>query len=99
MRLIKERRRKDFAGPPPSLRAALRQLRVRVIDAHGATGRAAFVARLLGTSLLANIQGHGPVGDMLMGLARKIQNNGAGDHRELMYEALDNAELTLHQRT
>ncbi len=74
---ILERRRHHAAGAPPPLHAALRQLRVRVLDADTAEGRAALKDRMIATALLADAQGRTTIGDHLMRLSEMF--DGAGD--------------------
>lgn len=64
-----ERRRDDYAGTPPPLHAALRQLRVRVLEAHDADERAVLRERVMATALLAAAQERTDIIDLLIQLA------------------------------
>jgi hypothetical protein len=79
---ILERRRQDSATTPPPLHAALRQLRVRVLEASNCEGRAAYRDRLIATAILAEAQGRTAIGDSLLGLA------------EALTDATDDADLS-----
>lgn len=88
-----ERRREQSAGPPPALHAALRQLRVRVMDAHDAAGRAALCERFTATAVLADAQGRGQIGDLLMKLVSALDAADEGaDLRPMLHAELIRAE-------
>jgi hypothetical protein len=91
---LTERRREHAVGQPPALGTALRQLRLRVLDAKGAAGLAAFSARASAVALLANARGRRPVADILMRLARRLLASpfARGDLRPMIYAELDRAE-------
>lgn len=91
---LTERRRELAVGQPPALGTALRQLRLRVIDAKGAAGLAAFSARASAVALLAEARGRRPVADILMRLAHRLLASpfARGDVRPMIYAALDRAE-------
>ncbi len=92
----RERRREECVGPLPSLRTALRQLRVRVLDADTRVGLLAFEARATAIALLANAQDRRPVGDILMTLVRRLASAPLGaDPRPMIYSALGRAEVLL----
>ncbi len=74
-----ERRKHASVGAPPALHAALRQLRVRVLEAENADARHALRERLIATALLADAQGRNDIGDLLTGLASKLEEEGAAD--------------------
>lgn len=93
-----ERRRHGAAGPPPTLQAALRQLRVRVLDAEGADGRRALCERLLATSLLADARGQPAIGDLLARLASELERSDGAGHVSVALQAeLLKAEAMLDQ--
>lgn len=71
-----ERRRHKAAGAPPPLHAALRQLRVRLLEVESAEGRGALRERLIATALLADAQGRAGIGDLLMQLAGRLETTG-----------------------
>lgn len=85
--LFLERRRHDEASSPPPLSAALRQLRVRVLEVETPEGRRRLKERLLATSLLADAHGRGALSDVLTDLAAKLD---AGD------KGLGSADLQSH---
>jgi hypothetical protein len=74
-----ERRKQKSGGAPPSLHAALRQLRVRVMEADNADGRHALRERMIATALLADAQGRAPIGDLLTQLAARLETAGDDD--------------------
>lgn len=93
---LKDRRREQSVGRPPSLSTALRQLRVRVLETNEPGGLVAFVARASATAVLANAYGCRPVGDILMGLVRKLAVPPFGcddDVRSMIYAELARAEV------
>ncbi len=93
---ILERRRQKSASTPPPLHAALRQLRVRVLEAGNAKGRAALKERLTATAILADAQGRVVIGDHLTLLAEKIAAAGDGeDLSDLLQSELLAAEAML----
>lgn len=71
---ILERRRLEAAGNPPPLHAALRQLRMRVLDAETPEGRSALKDRLAATALLAHAHGADAIGDHLSRLADGLED-------------------------
>jgi ribosomal protein S28E/S33 len=66
---ILERRRDNCAGAPPRLAGALRQLRVRVLEAEDPRTRGKFFERLRATALLADAQNYSSIGDLLLAVA------------------------------
>lgn len=76
---ILERRHLESATTPPPLHAALRRLRVRVLEASTAEGRAALKDRLTATAILADAQGQAAIGDHLTRLAEKLARAGDGE--------------------
>jgi hypothetical protein len=74
----------------------LRQLRVRVLDAHEPAGLLAFQARTRAIALLANAQGRRAVADILMKLVRKLASEpGLNDPRPMIYSTLSRVEALL----
>lgn len=98
VRLV-ERRREDFAGPAPSLRTALRQLRLRVLDVHEPAGRMVYIARATAVAILANAHRCGAVGDILIASVRKLGASTEPDPTPLLYAALDAADALLVEGT
>ncbi len=92
---ILERRRDQAVGTPPPLHAALRQLRVRVLDAETAEGRRALKDRLTATALLADAQGRTAIGDRLARLAAQLESTSVDLSATLQSELLA-AEAMLH---
>jgi hypothetical protein len=93
---LRERRQEDYAGRLPCLRTGLRQLRMRVLEAHGQAGMAAFIARVNGLSTLALAHGEREAASMLTSLAAGLARAGQRDARQAIYEYLDRvcAKLT-----
>ena len=71
---ILERRRRNRAVSPPPLSTALRQLRLRVLDAQG-PGVDAFITRVHGTATLAEMQNEPDVACELSGLGMTLDRN------------------------
>jgi len=92
---ILERRRHHAAGNPPPLHIALRQLRVRVLEAETAEGRSALRERLTATAMLAYAHGNSAIGDHLTGLARRLEDAGEDFAARLQSELIA-AEALLH---
>lgn len=84
-----DRRKDDVSSRPPSLRTALRQLRMRVLDTQDAASVEAFVARVQSTVTLAAIHDEPKVGDMLSRMAIHLMRANGADVREQLYRALD----------
>ena len=87
---LTERRRDDCTGAPPPLAKALRQLRLRVLDAQG-SGVNAFVNRVQGTALLADLQNEPEVAFELNNLGLALDRTCLQDARVNIYKALDRA--------
>lgn len=81
------RRHEEKAGHPPALAAALRQLRVRVLNASDADGRRALHQRLTATALLADAQGHGAIGDLLTHMAESLEAAGESCDVSIMLQS------------
>ena len=84
-----ERRRENCAGRPPALRTALRQLRMRVLEAHGASGIQDFMARTRAVALLATAHREPEVAQLLTSIASALGRTGDRDVREALYGQLD----------
>ena len=88
-----ERRRQNVAAPPPPLHAALRQLRVRSLDAGDESGRTQLAERLIATAILADAQGYTGIGDLLANLASELENPQTGvEPSQLLHSELNRAE-------
>lgn len=95
LRLL-ERRRVNYAGPPPSLNTALRKLRLRVLDAQGA-GTDAVICYTLGLSQLAQLNDEPDTAVALARLAAVAEKGRARerDVQTILYDGLDQVETTL----
>ena len=91
---LRERRRYDYAGPMPPLRTALRQLRMRVIEARG-PGAATFAERSNAVALLAEWSDEPEAACELSSLAVMAGRNQQTDMRPQMYASLDRAHMVL----
>lgn len=89
-----ERRRENYAGPAPSLSIAMRQLRMRVLDAHGATAPV-FAERLRGVAQIARLQNEPGVSNTLNQLASALDASRGADVRQKLYAGLDRAHAAL----
>lgn len=88
-----ERRKEQADGNPPPLHAALRQLRMRVLDADDAHARTLLSERLIATAILADSQGHTRIGDLLVSLARELDDAAEdADPRQMLHTELNRAE-------
>lgn len=98
MRLV-ERRREDCASAPPPLGAAIRHLRARVPETDQTAGRQALCRRARAVALLANAYRNRAVGDVLMGLVRKLETPSGpdADPRAYIYAELDRIDGLLMQ--
>lgn len=92
---VRERRRYDYASTPPSLPIAMRQLRLRVLDARG-PGARQFADRAQSTALLAQMNHEYEASDELSSLALKAARGVDRDVRPALYECLDRAHAALH---
>lgn len=88
-----ERRRADYAGNAPALSTAIRQLAMRVIDAHSPEGRKAFSHRAKAVLTLAEAERNRGVGDILRGVIRKVDGPSVGDIRAQLEAELSRAAL------
>jgi hypothetical protein len=91
---ILERRRANRAGSPPPLATALRQLRLRVLDARG-PGVSAFVNRVHGTAALADLQAESEAAHELNRLSVTLDRTSLDDVRQHIYASLDRAHAVL----
>ena len=89
-----ERRHDDSACPPPPLATAIRQLRMRILDAHGAS-MDPFITRAHAVAMLARGQGAQAVAAALLSLATIAARSRMSDARPALYEALDRAQAAL----
>lgn len=87
-----ERRKEDVSMRPPSLRTALRQLRMRVLEAEGEAGTEAFVQRVQAVVTLSAIHDEPKAGDMLSRMAIHLMRANGADVREQLYRALDKVQ-------
>jgi hypothetical protein len=92
---MREQRRYNLAANPPSLPIAMRQLRLRVLDARGASAKA-FADRALATAVLAQMQHEMNASDALSSLARTAARGVDRDVRPALYEGLERAHAALH---
>jgi hypothetical protein len=90
---VREHRRYDYAGNPPPLSTALRQLRMRVLDASG-PGVDAFIARARMVAHLADIQHEPETADVIRALTTRAAQT-RGDVRQSLYAGLDRAQAAL----
>jgi hypothetical protein len=92
-----ERRRAKGVGKPPPLRTALRQLRVRLMNAEDADDQTLLRERLVATALLADAQGFDEVGRSLRTLASNVDSSleHDGDPRPRLHNELNRIESML----
>lgn len=89
-----DRRQQNSASHPPPLNTALRQLRLRVLDAQG-TGVSAFVDRVEGTATLAELQNEPEVAYELNALGMTLNRTCLNDARSNIYKTLDRAHAVM----
>ena len=92
---MRERRHEDYAGRAPCMSTALRQLRIRVIDARGKAGVSAFVDRTNAVARLASLNSEHEAAQILLSLAATIARARDQDIRESMYAHIDRAQAAL----
>jgi hypothetical protein len=92
---LRERRRENYAGAPPALNVALRQLRMHAIDAHG-SGLGLFASRVKSCAMLAAETGFFEVSGELAALSAHLAGPCGGDPRDEIYDAICRAEAALH---
>ena len=85
---IRERRRYDYAGPPPPLPTALRQLRMRVLEARGPEA-ATLSDRARGVAMLAAACGEHDAAAELSAFAATALRGRNADVRQHLYADLD----------
>lgn len=88
---LMDRRKDNVSTRAPSLRTALRQLRMRVLEADGA-GAEAFIERVQAVVTLAAIHDEPKAGDMLSRMAIHLMRANGADVREQLYRALDRVQ-------
>lgn len=87
---LNERREYDYGGNAPSLSAAVRQLRMHVLDAHGQDGVGKFVQRVKAVAWLAEQVNEQKAAAHLYKIAQVLMHQGAEkDMRNALYGALD----------
>ena len=91
---IRERRRYDYAGHPPPLNTALRQLRMRILEAQGMHA-AALSDRARGVAMLAASFGEDEAAHELSAFAVMALRGRNGDVRPLLYQELDRIHAAL----
>ncbi len=91
---LRERRRMNCANTPPNLTTALRQLRMRVLEAHG-PGAKTFADRAHGCAVLAEMNDEHDAADALSAMAMKAARWGGPDLRPSLYSDLDRAHAAL----
>lgn len=74
---------------------ALRQLRMRVLDARGAAGTSAFIDRTNAVARLASVNNEREAAQILMSLAAVVTRARDQDIREAMYVHIDRAQAAL----
>jgi hypothetical protein len=91
---IRERRRYDYAGPPPPLPTALRQLRMRILEANG-PGAAMLSERARGVAMLAVSHGEHDAAQALSSFAAAALRGRNADVRQSLYNELDRAHAVM----
>jgi len=91
---LRERRHSNCAGAPPHLATAMRQLRMRIIEARG-LGAQAFADRAQGTAILAQVNDEHEAADALSSLAMTAARGVERDVRSFLYQGLDRAHAEL----
>ncbi|MEZ6022957.1 MAG: hypothetical protein R3C16_05990 [Hyphomonadaceae bacterium] len=88
---LRERREYDYGGNPPSLSAAVRQLRMHVIEAHGPEAEK-FIERLEAVAALAESAEETTAAALLRRVATVMRQNSERDMRNALYTALDKVQ-------
>lgn len=91
---IRERRRYDYAGKPPPLNTALRQLRMRILDAQG-QGAAALSDRARAVAMLAMTHGEHDAAHELSAFAATALRGRTADVRAGLYKDLDRVHAAM----
>jgi hypothetical protein len=94
---LRDRRRVNLAANPPSLSVALRQLRMRVLEARG-PALGAFVDRVHGAAVLADMNEEVDAAHELSALGARMLRNRDADTRPEAYAALDRTHAALRVR-
>jgi len=92
---VRERRRYDYAGNAPPLNTALRQLRMRILGAHGPAA-ANLSDRARGVANLAAAQGEHEAAHELSAFAASALHGRNADVRPMLYKELDRVHAALH---
>jgi len=92
---LRERRRYDYAGHAPPLNTALRQLRMRILEAQGA-GAAALSDRAQGVAMLASSYGEHESAQELSAFAATALRGRNADVRPILYKDLDRVCAAMH---
>lgn len=91
---LRERRREDYSCAPPHLPTAMRQLRMRVIEARG-VGAQAFADRAKSIAILAQYTDEPEAAEALSALAMTASRGRDRDVRGFLYKGLDRAHAEL----
>lgn len=91
---MRERRRYDYAGAPPPLNTALRQLRMRILDARGA-GAARLSDRAHSVAMLAASHGEHDAAHELSAFAATALRGRNDDVRQALYKDLDRVHAAM----
>ena len=92
---IRERRRYDYAGHAPPLNTALRQLRMRIIDARGPSA-ARLSDRASAVATLAISYGEHDAAHALSSFAAAALRGRNDDVRQTLYNELDRVHAAMH---
>lgn len=92
---VRERRRYNYASNAPPLNTALRQLRMRILDAHG-PGAARLSDRARAVANLAAAQGEHDAAHELSAFAASALRGRNADVRPMLYKELDRVHAALH---
>jgi hypothetical protein len=92
---VRERRRYDYAGNAPPLNTALRQLRMRILDARGPAA-ATLSDRARAVADLAAAQGEHEAAHELSTFAASALRGRNVDVRPMLYKELDRVHAALH---
>lgn len=91
---IRERRRYDYVGNAPPLSTALRQLRMRILDARGPTA-AILSDRALAIATLAASHGEHEAAHELSAFAASALRGRTSDVRPALYKQLDRVHAAI----
>lgn len=91
---IRERRRYDYAGDPPPLNTALRQLRMRILEAHG-QGAVMLSDRARAVATLAIAHGELDAARELSAFAAAAARGRTADVRQSLYKDLDRVHAAM----